>query len=261
MTKSYFTEASSQRVMRLAFLALILATTAQAQKTTRASVSLTPCSNAPARILFVLNGQQVKTLDKTADSWLVDVPGPGFIIQDACASLRLGGARTDCRRADPGFDPEHRYGPLALFAFKCDGQDAWQLTVNTVPARPVSYVRRIADNEMLSDPHECPCLEDASFVGKDTLQDLRFPAERLSLHLGAKSSKDGALGLNINAIGLKKTSKEEEYEFGSDRIAGLLSIQRVRSDSSAPSLSPLAIDIDVAKLEKMPLTKLILTVK
>jgi hypothetical protein len=241
--------------------AMIFASAAQAQKTTRIEIELKPCVNTPTRISFVLNGTEQQDLDLTARHWIISLPDDEFVIQDACASLRLGGARTDCRRPVSAPDPEHRYAPLARFTFACDEQDAWPVVVRTDPKIPVSYVRKIENGNTSRDPRSCQCREANSFFdGKRTFRDVRFPVEKLLLQLGVAAPNDQALGLHLDAIKLRKNPKKDEYSFDRTGVVGLLSIQRARGDGSAPTLSSTAIDLDTANLKKLPLTNLTLTV-
>ena len=243
-----------------ALVILACAMAGHAQKTDRVEIDLRPCARTPTRVWFVLNGLEQKELDPAARHWLISVPGDKFVIQDACASLRLGGARTNCQRAVPANDPEHRYAPLARFVFTCDEQDAWPVSVQTTPPIPGSYVRTLENSKTTRGPLDCTCKEKDSFDGKRTLLDVRFPVERLLLQLNVKPPDDKATGLNINAINLKKNPNKDEYTFNREGVAGLLSVQRVKGDRSAPNLSSTAIDIDTARMKKVPLTNLTVTV-
>lgn len=243
--------------------ALAAVSTARAQWTSRVEIDLGPCVAEPTKVVFVSNDSQQKKLDlKLSDShWIVSLPEE-FIIQDACAGLRLGGARTDCQTAVPADDPDNRYKPLAQFRFKCDQQGAWPVVIQVAPSIPVSYVRRIENRNSRRNPRGCPCVEKDSFSdGTRTLEDVRFPAERLLLQLGVDTPNEKGLGLDINTIKPKENpKKKDEYSFNKDGVAGLLSLQRVKGERSPPSLSSTAIDLDMAKLNKMALTKLTLTV-
>ncbi len=268
-------------------IALMFVAASQAQRTTRVEIRLLPCdAKEPTKVSFVLNGEPKTELDHTLNHWIFSLPEEDeFVIQDACGSLRLGGARTNCQRPVPVKDPEHRYAPRAQFTFTCDEQDAWPVVIRTVPPIVVSYVRRLESSKTQSTPRDCPCREPGWFDdGKRTLPDVRFPVEKVLLQLGVEPPDDKALSLNVSAIKRNKTSDflsllsgqitgpsrkileskvnqaREEYDFSMSGVAGLLSIQRARGNSSAPTLSSTAIDIDTAKLKKMPLTKLTLTV-
>jgi len=269
-------------------IALMFVAVSQAQKTTRVEIRLLPCdAKEPAKVSFVLNGKPQKELDHTLNHWMFSLPEEDeFAIQGACGSLRLGGARTNCQHPVPAKDPERRYVPLAQFTFTCDEQDAWPVVIRTVPPIVVSYVRRLESSKARSTPRDCPCREAGWFDdGKRTLPDVRFPVEKVLLQLGVAPPDDKALSLNISAIKFNKTSDflslvrsqmtgpggqitgtskdnqaREEYEFSMSGVAGLLSIQRAKGNSSVPTLSSTAIDIDAAKLKKMPLTRLTLTV-
>lgn|GEM_PF-3963743 len=243
-----------------ALIVIVFALAAQAQKTTRVEIELKPCAKAPGKIFFVLDGTEQQELDSKMRHWTFSLPDHEFVIQDACASLHLGGARTDCQRAVAAPDPDHRYADLARFTFVCDEQDAWPVVVQTKPAISVSYIRRIQNSSTFRDSRSCQCMEASNFVGKHTLQDVRFPAEKLLLQLGVAPPNDRGLGLNLSAIKLKKNPKKDEYSFDRSGVVGLLSLQRAKGDSSAPTLSSTAIDLDTASLKKMPLINLTLTV-
>ncbi len=260
--------------------AIVYATAAQAQRATKVEIDLQPCTKRPTRVWFVLNGTERIELDPTLRHWVFSLPKEQeFVIQDACASMRLGGARTDCRRATSADDPDRRYASIAQFTFPCDENDAWPVEVRTEPDVYVRYVRRIPNLDTLKDPPECACIEDSSFTGKRTLQDVRFPTEKLSLHLGVPPLSNKTLGLKINDLKLTKKSDfreavsgtvrtrqngrvapREEYSFSGAKVAGLLALQRARADGSGPTLSSTAIDIDTVKLNEIPLTRLVLTV-
>jgi len=136
---------------------------------------------------------------------------------------------------------------------------AWPVEVLTEPSITVSYLRRIQD-ETLRDPPDCPFREKSSFKAQHIFEDVRFPTEKLTLQLGAETPDEKAPGLNIGAIKLRKSPQNGEYSFSRDGVVGLLSLQRARGDSSPPTLSSTAIDIDTAKLEKIPLKRLTIKV-
>jgi hypothetical protein len=262
MPRFHFLRVMQNKWRACLLIALTFTGSAWAQKTKRIEIHLEPCVKKPAKIVFVSNDGQQKLLDTNAGQVWVTSLLTEFVIQDACASLRLGGARTNCQRAAPADDPENRYAPLALFTFKCDEQDAWPVVVQIDPKIAVSYVRRLESTNALPNPDkDCACKEKDSFRdGKRTLEDVRFPVERLLLQLSVVPPNDQGLGLSINAITLHKQPSKDQYSFNRDGLAGLLSLQRVKGEKSPPSLSSTAIDIDMAKLNKMGVTKLTVTV-
>jgi len=249
-----------------AMLVVLISSAVQAQKTTRVEIFLKPCNKEPRRIWFVLNGSDSTELDRTMRHWRFVLPEEDkFAIQYACASLRLGGARTDCRRPVPVPDPDPPYASrgasLAQFTFGCDEADAWPVAVTTSPSFTVSYVRQVDDGTTSRDPRACPCREADSFSnGMHTFQDVRLPSERLTLQLGVAPPNDKSLGLKISSISVLKHPRKKEYTFSLPGVAGLLLLQRAKSDSSPPSLSSTAIDIDSANLKRIPLKQLTVTV-
>jgi hypothetical protein len=245
--------------MTLPLIALLSIGTAQAQRTDEVEFFLRPCNRAPTKVVFVLNGIEQQTVDyTTAAHWFLSLPEEyWFPIQDACASLRLGGARTDSRKAKPVKNPPgHPHEYRAQFTFPCDSRPAFSLDVLAQPNVLVHYERWI----LVGDTSECPSKEDASFPEAGTLKDIRFRTEKVLLHLGEQTAKRETLGVNINAMKLTENPKKKEYTFGLPGVAGLLALQRAKSDSSPPTLSSTAIDIDTARLDAIPLKTLTLTV-
>src|SRR6185369_14478954 len=92
-----------------------------------------------------------------------DHPRRQFPTKGTKGSVRLGGARTNCRRSVEESNDDRLE---AVFTFDCDENKATDVLVETEPPDPFRYVRflRRAGHGAL----DCDCLEAATFTGTRT---------------------------------------------------------------------------------------------
>ncbi len=121
------------------------------------------------------------------------------------ASLHLGGARTDCQKADPASNEK-----AAIFKFHCDQRPADNviITVTTTgdPSPEVAYDRRLNGKK----PAMCDCLESERVDGKRTIYDLRRDEEKLILRFGAKA--EGAPGVDVRGYLLARRKGATKWD-------------------------------------------------
>jgi len=193
--------------MKNVIFIVLIATSAAAQLTHSVRVKLTgTCPYLPAASLqLVLNGNEtvpatLEPADATRRVWTGDWTDPNdptrrFQAKGSTASVRLGGARTDCRIsvADSKHDRIE-----AVFTFDCDERPASDVRVETDPDQKFSYVRflrRTNKTEL-----DCDCLEFATPPGVRVVPDVRLKTEVLNLQLGLDEPDRDVLWLHVNDL-------------------------------------------------------------
>jgi hypothetical protein len=167
-------------------LLIPLAIEAQTDSTThKVDITLTgaDCVSAPDVIQVVVASKDRESFPAYRDKakpcrWTGEKPGAPFRITDTL-SVRLAGARSDCRLpsevSGSPTDPE----PVGQLTFPYNPGSANQLTITTEKAFYVSYVREMPAVEGLTGSRRCR--EEAFFRRVDTVSDVAFEDETLRL--------------------------------------------------------------------------------
>jgi hypothetical protein len=174
------------------------------QSTTKIKVELNDNCHPDKTITIVLDQdgkesiQMQKPASETTREWTFELPGKArTAIHGSKASALLGGSRTDCRCSIPIEDPANTDRTMALFTLTCDNEPVRSVTVHTVPQIDISYVRRLPSTRRSPKSLACDCEELLHFLGDETIPDIRYPRETLTLLLGWPEPSRAAPGLRI----------------------------------------------------------------
>jgi len=223
------------------------------------------CS-VPETIIVVLNGKEYESFkakhingkyDAWTGNWRSALNQKTFDARSAKASLRLYGARSDCRPAgEPIKDPTASNAWAAKFDFGCNIAPVHDIKLATNPALHVSYVRR----SKKIDPDSLDCEETGIYKGAP-ITDVRVKGEEVRLQLGERQPQTRALGILVDYNVLKKHGKPTgTAHLDKDGLEKALADFRNHGDASAPALSGIAIDIDDAKLKRIQFESVDVTV-
>jgi len=125
---------------------------------------------------------------------------------DEFASLRLAGARTDCRASYPIEEPDGRW--VATFTFDCDEQTVQQIAVHTLPPIPVAFVREVPKFD--DEPMSRDCSEYGRFRrGAGTIADVDLDSESVRLQPGWASPQPDRPGLFITHPAVRNAQIEQ----------------------------------------------------
>ena len=252
----------SERINRLSVFLLMITAAAHAQvNRDTIKIFLTGdivregmCKNVKA-MSVVINDDEKRTFSATPVSDCVWTADPGsYNAAESHFSLRLGFARTECRKADPYQTP-----PRLEFAC-CSGPHSHTVTLAVDPTIPSSYLRRVP-----SRAKSIPCVEygvlDQDSSG--TIFDVQPPKEKLVLQLGLEEPDrdDPGMPINIRALEHHATGRMPTLHIKQTGLADLLAEQRAQANGSSPNLSAVAIDLDVRKLKELKFQSLDVTVK
>ncbi|MGA8808730.1 MAG: hypothetical protein WB973_12710 [Thermoanaerobaculia bacterium] len=177
------------RILSTVILLLLSAIPLLAQPFTTSSVDvvLEGCGTAPDVITVVPSNDEGRTFEvKRIDlnRWRADLSPKKFDARGAIASLRLGGARTDCATSREMRDPRNPDRWIAVFRFHCPQQRIWrELTVETKPAVKLIYARELEGSQCGADTR----MEGDS--GITTLHDVAYERESIFVNLGDKPPK------------------------------------------------------------------------
>jgi hypothetical protein len=145
------------------------------------------CVRAPDVIQVVFAGRDREPFPAYRDKskpcrWTGEKPGAPFRLTDSF-SVRLGGARSDCRLpfelAGSPSDPE----PVAQLSFSYS-RTASQLNIVTEGPFYVSYEREFPADETLKGSRDCR--DQAEFRRSETVSDVAFSDETLRLRFALK---------------------------------------------------------------------------
>lgn len=143
-------------------------------------------------------------------------------------SLRLGTARTDCRRARAIRDHD---ADIARLEFKCSNEKVQDVTIEVEPKMKLAWVRQM--DKSGDDPDSVDCREYGWFEGyTGTILDVRSRDETLRLQLDGGPDQNN-LGLRITVSELKKGA-----DLNNDALLHLMRVNEVEGDGSGPSTAP-----------------------
>jgi hypothetical protein len=229
---------------------------AQPFTTSTVDVVLEGCGTAPDVITVVPSNDEGRTFEvKRIDSnrWRADRSPAKFDAQGRTASLRLGGARTDCATSSQMHDPRNPDRWIAVFTFRCQQQRTWrELTVETKPAVNLAYARELQGSQ-------CVDARAAGAFGITTIHDVAYERESIFVNLGDKlptlrtaysmAILRGAFGkhaLDRAPLIVKRTEVIDD-----------LALRRGNSGRAAPTTSRNArtlLELDVPKFNQLTLT-------
>jgi hypothetical protein len=233
-----------------ALIAAISAGSVQAAQTSKVMVRFVgdaACiARIPDRINVVLDGDETNQFTATrqnVDLWLGDSGKPSsenFNAENRTVSVRTGGSRTDCRgsRLEKDPSPHVRDGWVASVTFQCYRQAVRQVSVESRPDVPVSYVRRMAKAHQDADSRDC--VEHKSFLeSPTTINDVWFyphqlRRESVRIQIGFDEPDLRAPGLLLNHPSVMKHLKGGDGILDVQTIVAILDEQRAEGLSSVP---------------------------
>jgi|GEM_PF-2330937 len=173
--------------MRILFtVTLLLSATpllAQPFTTSTVDIVLEGCAVGPEVITVVPSNDESRTFEVKRiepNRWRADRSPKKFDARGATASLRLGGARTDCATSIEMRDPRNPDRWIAVFRFKCPTQHTWrELTVETKPAVKLMYARELEGSQCGPDTR-------SGDEGITTIHDVAYERESIFVNLGDK---------------------------------------------------------------------------
>ncbi|MEA2343875.1 MAG: hypothetical protein QOF63_2044 [Thermoanaerobaculia bacterium] len=173
--------------MRILFTVTLLLSAipllAQPFTTSTVEVVLEGCGSGPEVITVVPSNDETRTFEvKRIESnrWRADRSPKKFDARGATASLRLGGARTDCATSREMRDPRNPDRWIAVFTFRCPTQHTWrELTVETKPAVKLIYARELQGSQ-------CVDARLGDDFGITTIHDVAYERESIFVNLGDK---------------------------------------------------------------------------
>jgi hypothetical protein len=236
----------------------------QAESTRRVRIEFAgDCIGIGDTIKIVLQGNEtlqfIATRKHPSDTfWTGEWPHPdrtkSFNAADEFASLRLAGARTDCRASYPIEEPDGRW--VAAFTFNCDEQTVRQIAVRTLPPIPVAFVREVPKFD--DEPMSRDCSEYGRFrKGFGTIADVDLDSESVRLQAGWASPQPDSPGLFIDhpAV-LKRVNGAGQVQLTLDTFLDALTEQRARGKLSPPLLSGPARDAEKERLAQLELKQI-----
>jgi hypothetical protein len=171
-----------------------------------------------------------------------------FPASGSSASLRLEGGRTDCRRSRA---ERHDDRIEAVFTFECDENQTWNVTIETEPQIPFSYVRVLKKSR--TTDLDCDCREGGGKVGKGTIAAVRLSREVLNLQPGLEYADTNVLWMRLNQLAvIKNRAKGASETLNYDGI-----VEAIVKSTRGEEFSSNAYDI---KPKVKGLTKLTVTV-
>lgn len=220
----------------------------------------------PARIAVVLDGDETRQFTAIrqpgSEVWIGDWHRPDpketFDASGRTASVRTGGARTDCRPSHSAKDPDPRAKDawLASFTFNCYTQPVQKLEVRGEPGVPISYVRRLPKDD--DDEESRPCIESKDFLESPVvIMDIWFAtdqvlSETVRLQIGSKKSNLKAPGLLVNHPSVMKHVNGRGGTLELKTLLTAFGKQRAEGLSFAPPLfAPNAYESDFKKLSAL----------
>lgn len=252
----------------VALIAIVSANTGHAAQTRKVLVTfvgdVSCIANLPAKIGVVLDGDEKNQFLATqaigSNLWIGDWSRPdlteNFDAVDRIASIRVGGARTDCRRSYAAQDPQVKDGWVASFTFRCDTEPVQKLEIRGEPDVPISYVRRLPKVDDEQDSRGC--VEHNDFLKSPVrISDVWFdtrnvPSEALRIQVGSKTAKIDAPGLLVNHPSVMKYAKGGDVALDQEKLLTAFGAQRAEGLAFAPPLfSPNAYEDDRKRLEKL----------
>jgi len=183
-------------------IAIFCAVTVHAS-TIKLRIVLDPCDRAPKDVRVVMNNDENEQPPLDHDQtyriwtgkWEDKREGGQFPDVRLSASVRLGGARTDCEFAGKPEKDDHGVF-IAVFKFACDQNPTSDVTIKSEPFafRYVRFLKKSGDKTL-----GCDCTERSpSLNGTQTLLDTRLPME--VLRLGLEYSASDAFWIQLNDL-------------------------------------------------------------
>jgi hypothetical protein len=171
-----------------------------------------------------------------------------FAASGSYASLRLEDGRTDCRRSVAERNDDRIE---AVFTFECDENPSWNVTIQTEPQIPFSYVRVLKRSR--TKALDCDCRESGGKVGKGTISVVRLPREVLNLQPGLEDAAPNVLWMRLNELAVIRNPTKGAFEtLNYDRV-----VETIVRSTRGEEFSSNAYDI---KPKVKGLTKLTVTV-
>ena len=203
------------RFLRVAVLLTVFAAAAaQSQQTNAIRVKLSgTCRDIhTADLILILNDDErvpahLHTADPARLVWTGEWHDPDdrrvrFAAEGSHASLRFGGARSDCRRSVP---ERHDDSIEAVFTFDCDENPAFDLKIQAEPSILFSYKRSLRTDK--TKDLDCDSAEQAgSYRGTRTILDVRLAMEVVSL--GLEDSRRNIQWMLLNDLPVVKKRKK-----------------------------------------------------
>lgn len=212
------------------------------------------------QIQVILDGEEDEAFDVTwnaaSKTWtgMWSFTNETFNTRGRTASLRLPGARSECRPSEP---VKVQGEWMAGFKFVCPEGLTHDILVVRAPGNlPVSYVRRLPRTLQGS----VDCLEKGRYIAP--IRDILEKSEDVRLQLGAEKPITKDLGLRLDYDVLKKRAKKNGVALHLDTkgVAAALALLHAGGDGGPPTFSGISIDIDEAKLKALGFESVDLTV-
>jgi len=186
-------------------LALLTVTSAQAQVITTSKVDITllgmNCADAPpGELHLVVNGNDRLPVSIPQDPsnrchYTGEIPDAPIEIRKTIFSVRFGGARSDCRVAGAKPDKDAPLLSVGKLTFSYEPQSARSLSATLKPKSfHLTYVRELGGKPGVS----VACRENGDFAGSNTIHDVAWGSEALSLQFRSKPEERDAIWMKVD---------------------------------------------------------------
>lgn len=197
-------------IIRIFFFSLALTATALApvllaEPTKRVRISFPAQCKWVKHVVVVVNGDELLSFpadQASANTWTGQrSSAETFNAKGDHASLRLDGARTDCRSSRVREEPGSQW--VADFVFDCDEQKVYRIKVHTEPESvPVSYVRQVPATGKAGS---VPCDEYGILgYGAGTIADVHLDSESVRLQVGREKAELESSGLLLDTLNVNE---------------------------------------------------------
>jgi len=235
-------------------LSLVAAASAYAQHGTTDSlvIRLTGGCEGVTAVSVVMDGadqefSEAEPFPPIPCRWLFKSPYGTYNTKNIHFSLRLGIARTRCKKARW----DGKTGNVT-FEFKKQGVQQW--SVVTEPPMTVKYAR-VLEGSL----RDVPCIEDGTMPA--TLHDVQLDVETLRVRLSPKKSPACGLALNYVARVRKAKPGATVRVTPDDAMQALAAQANGGDDCRGPGVSVSQIEIDERNLARRPPPSIVITVK
>jgi hypothetical protein len=229
-------------------LSLVLAVGTSAQLT-KLEVTLvgTACPNNPPAPLLVIDGDEAHAvpLQRDGAGWTF-ASKTALDLRRSLFSLRLGGSRSDCQKAQPRREGDTYLG---LLDFVCSAAPVTQLRVSVLPPTlQVKYVRELPKSGVNADSIKCE--EFGEFQSSAPITDLRFPFERLMLQLDVSERTAEAPALEVTDRVLARARRQRGRLERADMLDAL-AVARAAGEHAPSTLASNARAADAKRLKNL----------
>jgi len=241
--------------------ASLLAASVRAQVITTSKLDITlvstPCALAPGEIHVVLQGDDreyftIKQDPANRCHYAGEIPTGPITIRDTVISVRFGGARSDCRIANSKPDKDVPRGSVGTLTFKYEPHSARNLSVALPTPFSLHYVRYLSAKRDVS----VECREVGLLSGSDTIADVAFKNELLTLQFRASEGESNAESVAIDQAILAQIQKAKPLT--ADTIGEAYKRQKFVDDRENPQNRVDEKRVLAEKLRKKGFTKALL---